>query len=100
MNIPKIDDMHQIADFLDQLDYNKNYILSIQFFTNVAFFDQNVPQMSLSLPILVNRFSSSTTISIHIIDKIEEMIDIFYLEYSIVNSPSILALTYTEIFIE
>jgi hypothetical protein len=25
--------------------------------------------MSLSLPILVNRFSSSTTISIHIIDK-------------------------------
>lgn len=70
-----------ISDFLKSLKDNENYIIELEFIPN--YYDWDIPRMVLSKPFLINKHSSSTTISKFINERLNIMIDTFYLDDSI-----------------
>jgi len=79
-------DKNGIKDLISSLDENKNYIISLEF--KPSFSEDvktDVPILSLSKPILINKHSSITTITLFIDRKLDEMVDLFYLDDSIIH---------------
>jgi hypothetical protein len=99
MNISmfKLSEMDRFAcikNLINSLDNESNYLLNIIFTPNSSFESADIPQMSLSEPILVNRYSSHTIITMFINERIDIMIDCYYLSDSILEegifTPSII----------
>jgi hypothetical protein len=76
----------EIKDFLKSLDMDDNYIVYIEF--HPADLDWDAPYLYLSKPFLINKHSSSTTIRKFIDERLDLMVDLFYLE-DIVILPDI-----------
>jgi hypothetical protein len=74
----------EISDFLkNELDKNETYIVSMEFIPSKE--DIDAPQLILSKPFLINQYSSTTTIEMFINERLEFMIDIYYLDDSIIQ---------------
>jgi hypothetical protein len=97
-------------DFLDSLESDSNYLVNIDFIPNINEYAEDNPQMTLSVPILVNRLSSSIIVSNHIINKFDIMENIFYFNNNSnidflcnpinnLENHKVILLTYSEIFI-
>jgi hypothetical protein len=78
-------DINEISDFLNKLDINYNYIATIEFIPEISKYNIDAPIMILSKPFLINRFSSHTTISKFIFERLNYMVDYYYLEDVIIQ---------------
>jgi hypothetical protein len=75
----------EISDFLKNLDVDDNYIATIEFIPNLSEYNSDSPQLILSKPFLINRLSSSTTLSVFIMERLNYMVDYYYLDDSIIQ---------------
>ena len=94
----KIDDIEQ---FLDKLDENSNYIADIEFYPSLVESHMiNIPRLLISDSIIINSLSSETTIAKFINERLEIMIDLYYLDDSIlqhdINDGPVIVITYTK----
>jgi hypothetical protein len=75
----------EISKFLNSLDINDNYVATIEFTPEFPHYGLDLPRMLLSKPIMINRFSSPTTIAMFIHDRLNLMVDCFYLDDEIIQ---------------
>jgi hypothetical protein len=89
----------ETTDFLNKLEDNESFIVEIGFIPNIALWDIDAPQMLLSKAFLINKNSSSTTINKFIMDRLDYMVDYYYLDDTILQkeSNSAVSLTYCKI---
>jgi hypothetical protein len=90
----------EIKDFLNSLDIDDNYIVNMEFIPSDE--DMYAPQLILSKPFLINRHSSVTTIMKFINERLDYMIEFFYLDDIVIQpNPDIVGpmvkLTYNKI---
>jgi hypothetical protein len=78
-------DINEISDFLNKLDIDDNYIATIEFIPEISKHKEDAPQMILSKPFLLNRLSSKTTLSKFIFERLNYMVDYYYLDDSIIQ---------------
>nr|YP_009487293.1 hypothetical protein [Russula lepida]AWB36195.1 hypothetical protein [Russula lepida] len=74
-------DLDQISNFIERLDNDYNYMLNIEFsplMTEYNYLD--APQLILSRPLVINRFSSPATIFEFINRRLFYMVDYYYLD--------------------
>jgi hypothetical protein len=67
----------------NELDKNETYIVSMEFIPSKE--DIDAPQLILSKPFLIHQYSSTPTIEMFINERLEFMIDIYYLDDSIIQ---------------
>jgi hypothetical protein len=88
-NIFKLSDFNtnnnSIKNFLNNLDNESNYLVNIIFTPDISYQGADIPQMLLSKPIMVNRYSSHTTILTFINHRVEIMSDTYFLSDSILE---------------
>ena len=72
-----------ISEFLFKLDFNDNIIVIMEFIPENRYFELDAPLILLSKPFMINRFSCSKTISNFIYERLEYMIDFYYLNDSV-----------------
>jgi hypothetical protein len=82
-------DDKEIKDFLNSLNNEDNYIVYMQFVPSDE--DMDAPNIVLSKPFFINRYSSSTTIRKFINERLHLMIDKYYLD-DIVIQPDVVGL--------
>jgi len=76
---------NEISDFLSKLDINDNYIATIEFIPEISEYNTDAPRLILSKPFLLNKFSSTTTISKFIFERLNYMVDYYYLDDTIIQ---------------
>jgi hypothetical protein len=76
-------DNWEVKNFLSMLDDDTNYIVSMEFIPTDEIVD--VPHLILCEPFLINQHSSSTTIRKFILERLNKMVDCFYLDDSIIQ---------------
>jgi hypothetical protein len=82
-------------NYLNKLEDNENYILDIGFIPDIALWDLDAPVMLLSKTLLINRNSSSTTITKFILERLDFMVDYYYLDDTIIQKESNCAISLT-----
>ena len=70
--------VNDISNFLNTLE-DHDYIATIEFVPGRSNYNSEAPQMILSKPFLINKFSSSTTITKFIIERLDNMIEYYQL---------------------
>ena len=75
----------EISKFLEHLDKDETYLINMEFIPSLSEVAFDNPQMFLSRPFLVNSHSSTTTITKHIHNSLELMVDTFYLDDTIIQ---------------
>lgn len=96
-------DLHKDLDiFLKNLNENDNYWLSFNFYTSIeAYMNEEGIRMNISDPIIINRESSPLLLNKFIMNRLNTMTDLYYLDDSIINSKDpVIILSFTEIEIE
>jgi len=91
-----------IINFLDNLSENDNYWAVLYFYPNIEGYENEEGiEMKIFKPIIINKDSCPLLLSKHIMNKLNLMIDFYYLDDSIINSnDSIIIIKYTEIEIK
>jgi hypothetical protein len=93
----KIDKM---SKFLNDLDNNSNYIGIIEFVPDLNIWLIDAPNMVLSKPFLINKNSSATTITKFINERIDLMVEKFYLDDTITqDNASFVGLSFSKIYL-
>ena len=75
----------ETSDFLNKLDDEDNYTAFIEFIPDVLLLESDIPVMVLSKAFLLNKFSSEEIITKFIFERLEEMVDYYYLDDSIIQ---------------
>ena len=75
----------EISDFLKTLDSNDNYVANIVFTPEFVENPMDLPIMLLSKPIMINRYSNPTTIAMFINERLNLMVDCYYLDDEIIH---------------
>jgi hypothetical protein len=78
--------VNEISEFLDDLDAKENYIASFEFIPDICCHQEEGPLMFLSKPILMNKFSSPEILTKFIHERLELMVDYYYLDDSIIQT--------------
>jgi hypothetical protein len=78
-----LNNTEDIPNFINKLENNQDYIVSIAFVRDLINFSKHHPQMILSRSVLVNKFSSPTTITKFIDERLNFMIECYHLDDSI-----------------
>lgn len=88
-----------ITDFLNNLNENDNYWLSLSFYPDINGYANNEGlKLYISDPILINRDSCPLLLTKYIMNRLNLMIDFYYLDDSIINSANpVITVKYTEI---
>jgi hypothetical protein len=95
----------EISDFLSKLNINDSYVAIVEFTPDCTSFLADSPYLILAEDIIINRYSSAATIDKFISERLSYMVDLYYLDDSIlfpINSdinPGI-NLYYTELEIK
>jgi hypothetical protein len=76
-------DNEEIKNFLKSLSNNDNYAVWMEF--QPSDLEMDVPYLLLSKPFLINKYSSTTTIEKFINEKLENMVDLFYLDNKVIQ---------------
>nr|YP_009715287.1 hypothetical protein [Russula subnigricans]QGK88093.1 hypothetical protein [Russula subnigricans] len=77
-------DISEISDFLNTLNINDNYVVCIELIVSKEIYFSNEPRLLLSKPFLINRFSSATTISKFIDERVSYTAYYYNLDDSLV----------------
>jgi hypothetical protein len=79
-------DNDEIPNFLSKLNNEDNYAVNIlfvpEFFLSTSI---DLPKLSISKPILINRLSSATTLSKFIDERLDIMIDYYFTDDTILQ---------------
>lgn len=78
----------EFTNFLNKLEDNESYIVDIRFIPNIVLWDLDAPQMSLSNSILINKNSSGVIINKFIMERLDYMVDYYYLDDAIIQKES------------
>jgi hypothetical protein len=78
----------ETKEFLNKLEDNETYILDISFIPNIELLDLDAPEMLLSNTLLINQNSSTTTITKFILERLDFMVDYYYLDDTIIQKES------------
>jgi len=94
-------DKSHICNWLNSLDSEQNYIVNFQFVPELSEYNLDAPQMIISKPILINKMSSPTTISKFLDERLNLMVDCYYLDDTIIqdmknNVGPVILFNYTE----
>ena len=73
-------DSLEIHQFLERLEKDKVYVLSLEFILTLLTYDDDSPIITLSKPILITKNSNPRTISKFIKERIDLMIDSYFLD--------------------
>jgi len=91
------------SKLLNNLDSDSNYIEAIEYINDLSIYysdvnngNSNTPKMILSNPFLFNKFSSPNLLTKFMNERLEMMIDYYYLDDSVLEDSSILLLTYSK----
>lgn len=94
----------ETSKLLNNLDSDSNYIGAIEYINDLSIYhldvnngNSNTPKMILSNPFLFNKFSSTSLLTKFMNERLEMMIDYFYLDDSVLEDSSIILLTYSKI---
>jgi hypothetical protein len=79
-------DSLEIHQFLERLENDKVYVLSLEFILSWLTYDEDSPVITLSKPILITRNSNPRTISKFIKERIDLMIDSYFLDDEILQN--------------
>lgn len=96
--------VNETSDFLNKLDINDNYIAIIEFIPEISEYKIDAPQMILSKPFMINSFSSETTLTKFIFERLNYMVDYYYLDDSIIldckdrTGPAVI-ITYSKFYL-
>jgi hypothetical protein len=80
---------------LNKLEDNESYVLDIAFIPDISLWDLDAPEMSLSRNLVINRNSSATTINKFILERLDFMVDYYYLDDTIIQKESNCAVSLT-----
>jgi len=85
--------------FLDNLSENDNYWISLTFYPDISgYANEEGIKLVISDPILINKESNSLLLTKFIMNRLNLMIDSYYLDDSIINNKnSVVIIKYTEI---
>ena len=94
----------ETSKLLNNLDSDSNYIGAIEFINDLSIYfsdvdngNSNTPKMILSNPFLFNKFSSPSLLTKFMNERLEMMIDYYYLDDSVLEDSSIILFTYSKI---
>jgi len=91
---------YKTSDLITKLDLNQNYIVTIEFIPDLSLYSVDDPQMFLSEPIAINRLSSPATITKFIHERLDSMVDDYYLDDEIIqDNDSVVLITYTKFYL-
>jgi hypothetical protein len=79
-------DSLEIHQFLQRLEKDKVYVLSLEFILSWLTYDEDSPVITLSKPILITRNTNPRTISKFIKERIDLMIDSYFLDDEILQN--------------
>jgi hypothetical protein len=79
-------DSLEIHQFLQRLEKDKVYVLSLEFILSWLTYDEDSPVITLSKPILITRNTNPRTISKFIKERINLMIDSYFLDDEILQN--------------
>jgi len=91
-----------ITDFLNSLNESDNYWVSFSFYPDIIGYqiDEGI-KLFISDPILINRESSALLLTQFIMNRLNIMVDFYYLDDSIISSnDSIIIVKFTDIEIQ
>jgi len=93
----------ETTKFINNLDRDSNYIATIEYINDLSIYhldvynnNNNTPRMILSDPFLINKFSSTTLLTKFMNERLELMIDYYYLDDSVLQDSTIILLTYSK----
>jgi len=93
----------ETTKFINNLDRDSNYIATIEYINDLSIYhldvynnNTNTPRMILSDPFLINKFSSTTLLTKFMNERLELMIDYYYLDDSVLQDSTIILLTYSK----
>jgi hypothetical protein len=88
-----------ITSFLNNLSESDNYWVSFSFYPELAGYSlDEAMRLTICDPILINKDSSSLVLTNFIMNRLQIMIDFYYLDDSVINSTECLILAqFTEI---
>ena len=73
-------DIFEIRDFLDELEYNQAYVVTFDFFVDSLMCCEETPSITLSKPILITKNSNSELISNYLKERVNIACDTFDLQ--------------------
>nr|AWX52927.1 hypothetical protein [Lactarius sp. (in: basidiomycete fungi)] len=79
-------DSLEIHQFLERLEKDKVYVLSLEFILSWLSYDEDSPVITLSKPILITKNSNPRTISKFISERMNLMIDSYFLDDEIIQN--------------
>lgn len=90
----------ETSKLLNSLDSDSNYIANIEYINDLSIHyldvsngNTNTPRMILSNPFLINKFSSPTLLTKFMNERLELMIDYYYLDDSVLQDSTIILIT-------
>jgi hypothetical protein len=88
-----------LIDFIDSLNEDDNYWISLSFYPTITGYNiDDGMQLFISDPILINKDSDPLLLTQFIMDRLNRMIDFYYLDDSIINNnDGIIIIKFTEI---
>jgi len=78
-------DLNETSDFLNHLDDNKVYIVTLDFIISWLQYEEDSPVINLSKPILITKDSNPSLISDFIQSRIKLACDNYYLDDDIMD---------------
>jgi hypothetical protein len=74
--------IEETSNLIKNLEDDVNYVVNIEFVMDISLIDSdlNIPRMHLSQPFVINKYSSSTTVTMFINRQLDLMIDYYYLD--------------------
>lgn len=74
--------IEETSNLIKNLEDDVNYVVNIEFVMDISLIDSdlNIPRMHLSQPFVINKYNSSTTVTMFINRQLDLMIDYYYLD--------------------
>jgi hypothetical protein len=79
-------DYLELTKFLNKLEHDKVYVITFEYVYSWLLHDDNDPVIKISKPILITKNSDPRIISNFLKEKVELIIDLYYLDDQIIQS--------------
>jgi hypothetical protein len=90
-------DWLEVRHFLNTLESNTFYVITFEFIPSMIMRDEHGPFLLLDKPIIITKNSNHYMISKYLRERIEIMIDTYYLDDSILQADASVIVKYSKI---
>jgi hypothetical protein len=87
----------EVRHFLNTLELDTIYVVTFEFIPSMIMHDEHGPSLLLGKPIIITKNSNHYTISNYLKERIDIMIDTYYLDDSILQADSTVIVKYSKI---